>query len=688
MGTATVRPDVLYAADAGWTVTGGGGVIPTALSDNSDASYISSGSTVGPVVSNDMGTVAPPALAQYRSVTLRVRANAASGPWVADAVAVEAGGVRGTYDQIAWNTTITTFTGAARTTAPNGAAWSQFYVDSMRVVVKKSLNLITQTVYEVYADVTYNEAPVATPAAPVGTVTTTSQPTVTWAYSDPEADPQERYKIRVFSAAQYGAGGFNAATSPATWESGEVFSAATSATVTAPLPNNTTYRAYVSVADVGSGGRYGAYSYGTAQFTIQIEPPAVPDLAAAADNTLARVSLALASHNNILSANQSSLETDIIGWAATTNVTIAVSATQAAHGVNSLRLSSVAAGTMTAQTSGATNGFPVLPGVSYVARASFHKGVATARQVRIDISWYTAAGALVSTSTGTSSLEGAAWTEVTVTATAPPTAALGSVVANVVATGGALELHYVDKIGIAPAPSAAWSIGGFIWNVGLVGTGVFVVERSVDAGTTWAYVRGADQTSTAPIPTSQTATFYDYELPRGVPALYRARIQGTTGGNAVSSASSANQAATLASTGWWLKDPLAPGLNMQLDVARLGYRRKKPQQVYEPLGAASSLVVHDGVRGIAGAVEVYSKSKARHDKLEAILATGRTLFLEDVLGRVWYVQVGDAMDWSLVVAAPDVGETTPIRHFHTISLPVTEVASPTGQVVAAGTPTP
>lgn len=828
-----------------------------------------------------MDTVAAPALAQYRSVTLRIRANAISGPYIVDAVTVDVGGVKGTYDQIAWTTTITTFTGAGRTTAPNGAAWTQALIDDMKVVVKKAINLITQNVYELYADVVYNEAPVSTVTAPTGTVTTTSQPAVTWTYTDPEGDAQERVRIKIFSAAQYGAVGFNPETATATWDSGEIFSGGTTySPIPVALPNNTTYRAYVKTADVGSGGRYSNWAFNG--FSILIDSPAAPDLTVTADNTLARVLLSVQGRDNLLTLNQSTIETGTVGLVAGTNAgTLTRDTAQFRQGISSLRFQSVAAGDMKVSSLTGLNGVPVTAGQTFTGLASIRP--ASARSVRAEIAFYDVAGAQIGSNTnGTSAAPGAAtWSERTVTVAAPTGAVTAAVFATVLATGGAAEQAWTDQLGIFPGTTAAWTRGGFVYDLGrladtydradsavslgnsegpgtpawaaqagtwgisslkaylasatatasavLTSTGLVdgivqsditlsptpnraltglifrdvdnnnylvyqltktatvdgialykrsggtftllasqgglgfvngstyiaraefyggtirmyvngvlrlthilsapdlatygnnlkygifkdvgaavddggsrfdnftvgnpkaqsaVVERSIDGGTNWVAVRGLSSASAAATSATQALSAYDYELPRSITALYRAQIQAVSGGLVLAGPNSANQSVTLASTGWWFKDPLAPGLNMQLDVARFDFDQKKPQQVYESLGATASTVVHDGVRGAAGTMEIYTKTAARYAKFQAIFLPGRTLYLENVLGQAWYVQIGEAVRWSLKRAAPDVGETTPIRHYYEATVPFTEVASPTGQTVTAGTPTP
>lgn len=149
--------------------------------------------------------------------------------------------------------------------------------------------------------------------------------------------------------------------------------------------------------------------------------------------------------NNLLTANQSSVETDTTGFQSDTNVNISRSTAQASHGAASLQLSSVAAGDMAARTLSGVSGVPVTPGQLYTARAEF-RSAASVRSTRLDIIWYTAAGAVISTTAGTPGNDSTTgWTERFCSAVAPATAAFAAVRPVVIATGGAAEIHYVDK---------------------------------------------------------------------------------------------------------------------------------------------------------------------------------------------------------------------------------------------------
>lgn len=164
--------------------------------------------------------------------------------------------------------------------------------------------------------------------------------------------------------------------------------------------------------------------------------------------------------HNLLTANQSSLETNTTGWAAGTNCSIARDTTQASDGTANLRLRSVAAGDMNAVTS-PTNGFAVLPGEQITAMAEF-RAATVARSCRVDLVWYDGTSTLISSTNGTGANDATTgWTARNVTGNAPGNAAYAVIRLYVVGTGAANEDHYADKIAIRHGSyTTNWAIGG------------------------------------------------------------------------------------------------------------------------------------------------------------------------------------------------------------------------------------
>lgn len=449
MTLSTLRPN---GGSNGWGITGGATEYGV-TSDNADGSYISTPSSPenGQL---DFSTFTLPTGARVRSVTPRIRI-AMIGGSITGALqvnlidpALSPTGSQGNF--IAPTSTITTFTLPGFTKRADGAEWTQADIDAMYLKWNGAVGSGTLRIYELYIDVLYNEAPVVSAVTPSGTITASSQPAIGWTYTDPDGDVQERYRVKVFSAAQYGIGGFDPETSPSTWDSGAVFSSAVSV-YPDPLVNGTTYKAYVKAADAGSGGRYSAWAAGSA-FTITLDVPAVPGFSAVTgDNTNARFALDVLGRDNLLTANQSDFETNTVGWTATSNCTIARSLAQFKHGVASLAMTSSASGNMLARTGSGVSGSPITGGLPYYAVAAFRSAI-SARSCQVWMYQYDSAGVYlgndISGATVADTTTG--WTYAFAEGTPAANCAYLQVEVRVIATGGASEVHYVDTIGLFP----------------------------------------------------------------------------------------------------------------------------------------------------------------------------------------------------------------------------------------------
>lgn len=191
------------------------------------------------------------------------------------------------------SSTVVTVEGGWRTTAPDGGAWTPAKVNDLQVYITEGDGTTSPGIREVYLDVLTNEIPAVAASSPTGTISDTMQPTVEATYSDTESDAMDAYQIKVFSAAQYGAGGFDPATSTATWDSGTVLSSnpSISKMVSSPLPNSTTYRAYVRARQSTTISQWSDWDY--VEFDIDVVPPNDPIFAVTGDSTNSRVQIDL-----------------------------------------------------------------------------------------------------------------------------------------------------------------------------------------------------------------------------------------------------------------------------------------------------------------------------------------------------------------------------------------------------------
>lgn len=718
-GVNTVRPganglSVLENLN-GWTVTGGGGTAVGATSDNSDASYITQPASNGPFSSRKdcfIPIAPPPALPSNQSVKyvqVRIRWDSGvGGSSQANTLVVQVGSsyhygnnlgysivsaiedqltdpligapatIGGQQNPLNPNTNLQWLvgysTGSGDFSYQIGGAVAGIYLGTVWFSGARQYRI-----YEIYVDYFYDDDPTVAwnSALNVGSY----RPTAQFNLTDTEADPYVEVETYWYTAAQYGAGGFVAGTSPGDAHVDTVVPPTSTTPIGAQpnidLTNGTTYKVAMRIKQ-SANARWSAWVLGSA-FTVSVIPPAVPTIAATVDNALGRIKLDVQGRDNLLTYNNASFETDVTGFTGT-NATLSRITTQFLHGAASMQLASVAAGNMSALGPNGVNGAPVTVGQQYTAMASFRRVSGGANRLcHIDILWYTAAGALISTSAGGTTSINASWTQVTNTATAPATAAFAAVRVQVDGPTAAAEQFAVDQVDIGPGSSTVWTPGGIAATTGYAGlssgTGqTILIERSLDGGTTWTQIRPQPaSTLVGAIPQAsialgvQTSTVYDYEVPLGTNAIYRARTvaiyASADAGNPVpgniTNIASANSASTGAvqltgptnGMGWYLKDPANPTRNMAIDIVEETWKIKRPVvgAQFQPLGRADPLVVQDIVAKAKGSCTFEFVLLADYNSFVVLFESLNTLLLQRYDGTQYYIEFvvsGDLEEWN------------------------------------------
>jgi hypothetical protein len=304
----------------------------------------------------------------------------------------------------------------------------------------------------------------------------------------------------VYPSAVYSAPGFVAGTSGGwVWSSGQVSSSSTSRQVGVDLTFGTTYRSYVRIAQDFNGQSWWT-AYQNVQYTVAVpggstpQPP-TPTLVRTVDDPNAKTLLDVTARLNVLSAQDSSLETAAStgSWAAGASCSIARNAANASHLTASLAITrNSTTGDATATTPTGTGGIPCRGGQQYTGGGN-SKAATTGRASDMAIFWYTTAGAPASTAsnTGSQSTDATANfnTRVTVTATAPADAAFMALrPRNVGAV--ATEVHYWDSLSLVPGSSTVWMLGGYV--DALPPTGEVAVEYHDTLGPNFAPANVAD----------------------------------------------------------------------------------------------------------------------------------------------------------------------------------------------------
>ena len=278
MTVTTIRPNT---NGTGYNVTGAA-TASAALSDDSDSSFIRRTSNDTTATSTiRFGTFALTSAQLVKQVRLRARVkNDESTSKVTFNLTTRTGGV--TYSAPAYQVkgvkTIQTFTGPWFSTPPGGGSWLQTNIDNAAINVTDYAPVAAARayIYELFIDVDVVNRPSASVTSPSGSVTDTSRPEVSWTFSDTDGDEQAFYQIKVFSDADYLAAGFDPSSSSATYDSGEVSSTETSATIGTYLINDT-YRAYVRLGKVVNGAPFWS-DWAFSGFVMNVSAPTAPTL--------------------------------------------------------------------------------------------------------------------------------------------------------------------------------------------------------------------------------------------------------------------------------------------------------------------------------------------------------------------------------------------------------------------------
>lgn len=364
--------------------------------------------------------------------------------------------------------------------------------------------------------------------------------------------------------------------------------------------------------------------------------------------------------------------TDLAEWTAGTNTTLALSTAQFQDGASSMSMTrTTSTGTAAAHTLPGGFGVPAVAGEPYEVSALF-RAATVGRTCSVTFRFYDSASGLLSptvvqvnavdTTTG--------WVEASASVAAAPVNTAYFEIEVAVAGAAVSEVHYVDRIQVTNYAKRTWTRGGFSNS-----TSVMLGERSLDLGATWETFRDSI------IMGEHHVMRMDGEVPSGAEVWYRGRVEAENqDGEAMTSVYSAIQRITVpVYSSWWLRIPsdLDAG-NMAIRVREFSFDRPKPQNVGFPVEDTLPVVSHNGLKGHDLAATFDLLNADDFAAFWAMAETGLTLILQDVLGRQWYVQIGETTRAELYRAYPLAFENTPIRHAHSVEAELIEVARPSG----------
>ena len=473
--------------------------------------------------------------------------------------------------------------------------------------------------------------------SPVGSMTTSSSPSLSYSATPPSGAQVTGGQWLIYTLAATQVSGFTIDIATATIPAGAVSNVTfTGNPLTVAiqsgvsLNNSTTYVAYAAVTE--TGGEWSNTISST--FTISLDTPATPTITAVASTDPVTgcplIALTVQGHDNLLSADDASFEGSIGTVVAVNNCAVAQSTAWAVDGSHSLSLTSTAAGAMSAQNS--TTAYAVEPNTPYTITSAYHAAV-TPESCRTDVQWLDSGGAVISTTLGTAVTDSTTGGTVSsIEATSPTNAATASLIYNVLSTAAASEVHEVDECGIAPGSLTVWTRGG------LVGSTQAIITRSDGQ-----QVRAASSTAPAAIPTpSQTLVVNDYEVTSGQSYTYTAQVQDILSSSATitSPTSAPSNSAEISISDWWLVPPLDTSLAVSPFVKAYTMTQTEQSAAHIQLGQSFATVVASAMGGKDGTITVQTTTPAQWTALEALINAQQICWMTNNLGDGLYVRIG------------------------------------------------
>lgn len=286
MPVAILRPDATHISGGANPV--GAGTIHGALSDASDGSYI-----------QDLGTThvhlnsfaLNGAVVTGWQVFGRARDTSAPNPTFYVQISNQGSYYPGDSDAFTYGVATSGLTGSfANYNGPfKSANLSQAQLDGLIMLCAFEPISTGANIADIWLQVSYANPPSApTVSLPSGAQTGTRRPNISWTHNaGADGGGQSGYQYKIFSAAQYGAGGFNPDTSPSTIDSGIINFGTSFTQVQAPLANGTSYRAYVRTkATVMGIDQWSPWGFSSFNIAIPVPTPTSSSLVPSQGSTV------------------------------------------------------------------------------------------------------------------------------------------------------------------------------------------------------------------------------------------------------------------------------------------------------------------------------------------------------------------------------------------------------------------
>jgi hypothetical protein len=170
---------------------------------------------------------------------------------------------------------------------------------------------------------------------------------------------------------------------------------------------------------------------------------------------------------------------------------------------------------------------------------------------------------------------------------------------------------------------------------------VFQVQRSDDAGGTWADVTGG--ASLVPDGLAESS-LYDYAAPRAATSYYRVRSVGTLGENEVATPWSAEVTVSVTNDqSWWLKAVSLPSINRGSLKVNPGFDVNPLEQIgiFRPIGRRTPVIVSSGLQGEDGTFTISTLGDAEFDAVWALATHTGSLLLQTPQAEQKYIRITD-----------------------------------------------
>jgi hypothetical protein len=504
----------------------------------------------------------------------------------------------------------------------------------------------TIRVTEAYVDVVALAQPVVVVTDPETPITAETTPLVNWAVSfDSDGGVPTHFEAKIFDEATYTGGGFSATTSTAVEESGEVEEAPVLAFgyIGAWYPTvsleDGMYRAYVRTAQTVNGELFWS-DWDYIEYEISVYRPLEPTMTLQPDDANGRILIEFEESSEVRTnlVTNPKLGTNTTNWVNTSLVSMtrvtSLPATGAPDGITTgLNIVGNAASDRAVMSIGALN-----PLKTYRVSAYVRVNSLSATSFTISaLDGITNVGSVATTTVGGNMTRyDFLITPISANAVALLFIQIGAGAMDVTFTAVLAEVEDVGTGGLRPyfdgdSDFSSWTgTADNSTSTQDVTTTMFQVERSIDGGGTWDFVR-TDVAAGAGfvVPTAGEGSVYDYEAPNGIATMYRARAVYFITILEVATSMWAEDSTTWSSSEWWVKHPFDSTLNRALDL------RSLPSEEYElratphyVLGRAHPIVVSDVPQSPEGDLAFFGNTEGDRTALDALLISGAALLIQ------------------------------------------------------------